>query len=127
MTQLFNKKSEEAKRRLLRNNATLAEQNLWQVLRKRQIHGVRFLRQFSVNYYVLDFYAPKLLLAIEVDGPTHESNEAKEYDQKRTNYLASLRIKVIRFTNEQVLGNINKVEKEILEIVAAELHKSEPT
>lgn len=127
MTQLFNKKSEEVKRRLLRNNATLAEKNLWQVLRKKQIHDVRFLRQFSVNFYVLDFYSPELLLAIEVDGPTHDSKEAKEYDEKRTNYLSSLRIKVIRFANEQVLGNINKVEKEILEIVAAELHKSEPT
>lgn len=127
MTQLFNKKSEKVKRRLLRNNATLAEQNLWQVLRKRQIHGVRFLRQFSVNYYVLDFYAPQLLLAIEVDGPSHEGDEAKEYDERRTKYLSSLRIKVVRFTNEQVLGNINKVEKEILELVAAELRKTEPT
>lgn len=127
MTQLFNKKSEEVKRRLLRNNATLAEQNLWQVLRKKQIHGVRFLRQFSVSFYVVDFYAPKLLLVIEVDGPMHNSDEAKDYDQKRTEYLASLGIKVFRFTNEQVLGNINKVEKEILEIVANELNQNEPT
>ena len=78
MTQLFNKKSEKVKRRLLRSNATLAEKNLWQVLRFKQIHGVRFLRQFSVNFYVLDFYAPQLLLAIEVYGSSHEGDEAKE-------------------------------------------------
>lgn len=111
MTIIFNKTSEKEKRRQLRKKPTKAEKTLWMSLRKKQINGIRFLRQYSVNYFVIDFYAPSIKLAIEVDGSSHIGKE--EYDKERQNYIESFNIKVIRFTNEQVLGNTDRTVEEI--------------
>ncbi|MCP5064141.1 MAG: endonuclease domain-containing protein [Ignavibacteriae bacterium] len=116
MTQIFNKKTEKEKRRKLRNKPTHTEKILWFSLRKKQIHSVRFLRQYSINHFVLDFYSPKIKLAIEVDGSSHVGNE--DYDLARQKYIESFGIKVIRFTDEQVSGNVNNVIEEIKKIVA---------
>jgi very-short-patch-repair endonuclease len=115
MTKIFNKKTEKEKRRKLRNKPTHSEKVLWLSLRKKQIHNVRFLRQYSVNYFVLDFYAPKIKLAIEVDGSSHIGKE--DYDATRQKYIESFKIKVIRFTDEQVFGNVNNVIEEIESVV----------
>ncbi len=119
MTRIFNKKSEKEKRRKLRNNQTYAEKILWMSLRRRQICDVRFLRQYSVNYFVIDFYAPKIKLAIEVDGSSHIGKE--DYDKSRQDYIEDFGIRVIRFTNENVIGNINKVIAQIVEVVKSRL------
>jgi len=119
MTKIFNKKSEKEKRRKLRNNPTYAEKVIWLSLRKKQIHGVRFLRQYSVNNFVIDFYVPKIKLAIEVDGSSHIGKE--EYGSSRQRYIESLGIKVIRFSDEQIYGNVNNVVKEIEEITLARM------
>jgi len=119
MTKIFNKTKEKEKRRRLRNNPTYTEKVLWLSLRKRQILGVRFLRQYGVNYFVIDFYAPKIKLAIEVDGSSHIGKE--EYDAERQKYIESFDIKMIRFTDEQVMGNTNNVVKSIEVIVEERL------
>ncbi len=113
MTELFNKKSEKEKRRFLRKNSTLAEKIIWLGIRRRQVEGERFLRQFSVKYYVLDFYCPKLRLAIEIDGETHVTEKELEYDKHRQNYLESLGIVFLRFRNEEVFSNADKVIEKI--------------
>ena len=113
MTELFNKKSEKEKRRFLRRNSTLAEKIIWLGIRRRQIEGERFLRQFSVKYYVLDFYCPKLRLVIEIDGETHETEEELEYDKHRQKYLESLGIIFQRFKNEEVFSNADKIIEKI--------------
>ncbi len=119
MTIIFNKKSEKEKRRKLRNNPTYTEKVLWLSLRKKQIHGVRFLRQYSVNYFVIDFYAPKIKLAIEVDGSSHIGKE--DYDARRQKYIEAFNIEMIRFTDEQVMGNTNNVVKSIEVVVEKRL------
>ena len=119
MTIIFNKKSEKEKRRKLRNNPTYTEKVLWLSLRKKQIHGVRFLRQYSVNYFVIDFYAPKIKLAIEVDGSSHIGKE--EYDARRQKYIEAFNIEMVRFTDEQVMGNTNNVVKSIEVVVEKRL------
>ncbi len=119
MTKIFNKKSEKEKRRKLRNNPTYTEKILWNSLRRRQICDVRFLRQYSVNYFVIDFYAPKIKLAIEVDGSSHIGKE--DYDKARQEYIEDFGIEVIRFTNENVTRNINKVVAQIEEVVKSRL------
>lgn len=124
MTKIYNKKSEKEKRRALRSDPTLAEKVLWLSLRKKQIHGVRFLRQYSVNKFVLDFYSPAIRLAIEADGDSHIGNEA--YDLKRQGSIESFNIKFIRYTNEQILGNINKVVKDIEKVVEERLKQTPP-
>jgi very-short-patch-repair endonuclease len=95
-----------------RNKATKAEAKLWRVIQHSQIEGKKFRRQHSVGYYILDFYYPEERLAIEIDGESHEKNESKLYDKSRTEYL-DMRIRVLRFKNEEVLNNIESVTEQI--------------
>src|SRR4030067_3810611 len=107
MTKLYNKKSEQEKRRQLRNNMTYCEKIVWMYLRKKQF-GYRFLRQYSVDKYVVDFYCPKLKLAVEIDGDVHDIPEQKEHDEKRQAKLERFGSTFVRITNEELLGNPNK-------------------
>ena len=86
--------------RYLRNNMTSQEKKLWfQFLRS---YDVSFRRQFVKDSYILDFYCPKAKLAIEIDGGQHFTDEGLEYDAKRTEYLKSLGIEVVRVTDADV-------------------------
>ncbi len=84
MTILYNKSSEEANRRNLRQESTLCEKLVWTYLRNRRFHGYKFRRQYSVGKYVLDFYCPELRLCIEIDSDIHEEPEQKEKDEIRS-------------------------------------------
>lgn len=108
-TFLYNNKILRDRRRDLRNNQTLAELALWSKLKNSQLNGLKFVRQYSVGPYILDFYCPKLRLAIELDGSVHSDNEAKLYDKDRDKYLKSVDIHTIRFWNNEVLKNIGNV------------------
>ena len=123
MTRHYNKKSEQEKRRLLRNNMTYCEKIIWNHLRKRQL-GCRFLRQYSVDHFVIDFYCPELKLAIEIDGDIHEIPEQKDYDKARQKYLEAFGIEFVRIKNEEFLSNPNKafskIEKKIVSIAENE-------
>lgn len=87
-----------------------------QYLRKKQMH-IRFLRQYSIDNYVIDFYSPKLKLAVEIDGGIHDLPEQKELDILRQKYLEDYGIRFIRIKNEELFGNANKafgrIEEEI--------------
>lgn len=113
MTLLFNKASEKQKRRILRKNSTEAEKLVWSRLRKRQLAGVKFRRQYSIGAYVADFYCPEKKLAIEIDGAQHFEEDAMEYDRRREEYMASAGIKTIRFTNKDVFNNMEGVLQKI--------------
>ena len=114
MTQIFNKLSEKEKRRRLRKKTSSSEKIVWTYLRRKQILDERFLRQFSVDYYVLDFYCPRLRLAIEIDGDSHFINqEAIDYDRERQDYIENLGITFLRFTNAQVNQSNDDVINEI--------------
>jgi very-short-patch-repair endonuclease len=111
-TQHFNKKSEQEKRRKLRKEMTYCERIVWIHLKKKQL-GYRFLRQYSVDHYVIDFYCPKLKLTVEIDGDVHDLPDQKRYDAKRQKYLETFRIKFVRVTNEEFLGNPDKAFRKI--------------
>jgi very-short-patch-repair endonuclease len=114
MTQIFNKLSEKEKRRRLRKKTSSSEKIVWTYLRRKQILGERLLRQFSVDYYVLDFYCPRLRLAIEIDGDSHFINQdAIDYDKERQDYIENLGITFLRFTNAQVNQSNDDVINEI--------------
>ena len=112
MTKHYNKKSEQEKRRSLRNKMTYCEKIVWLHLRKKQL-GYRFLRQYSVDHFVIDFYCHELKLAVELDGDIHEILEQKEYDKARQKYLEAFGIKFVRIKNEEFLGNPNKAFQKI--------------
>ncbi|MBI1946504.1 MAG: DUF559 domain-containing protein [Deltaproteobacteria bacterium] len=92
--------------RVLRRRMTLAEQVLWRELRRKQV-GAPFRRQAPLSGFVLDFYAPSVRLAVEVDGPAHHGTHAR--DQLRDALLATQGIEVLRFTNEEVLLDLKLV------------------
>ena len=73
------------------------------------MHGERFLRQFGVDQYILDFYCPRLKLAIEIDGDSHFISSAEEQDKIRQEYIESFGIQFLRFTIEDVYKNIDGV------------------
>lgn len=112
MTIYFNKQNEKEKRQLLRNGSPLCERIVWNEVRNKQL-GVRFRRQYSVASYVVDFYCPKLRLAIEIDGPTHKLKN----DQLRQSQIESLGIIFLRFTNQDVINSRDKVIQEIISFI----------
>ncbi|MFA6197959.1 MAG: endonuclease domain-containing protein [Patescibacteria group bacterium] len=118
MPVLFNLRNHKSKRKALRNRSTLAEWRLWECLRHSQFCGYKFRRQQGIGKYVLDFYCPKLKLAIEVDGATHSTPRERAYDQKRQQWLESLGIQVIRFTNQDVFEGLDNVLVKLKEVCA---------
>ncbi|MEE9449028.1 MAG: endonuclease domain-containing protein [Ignavibacteriaceae bacterium] len=118
MTKHFNKNSEKLKRRYLRNKATPAEKLVWIYLRKRLVKRLRFLRQYSVDQYVIDFYSPKIKLAIEIDGDSHfVDKKVIDYDKKREKYIEQFGIVFLRFRNLEIYQNLDKVFEKIEEKV----------
>jgi len=112
---LYNDPSTKLDRRRLRKNATDAERKLWSILRSRQMSDLKFLRQYRVGPYTLDFYCPERRLAIEVDGGQHADICGQQHDAHRDKYLKDLHIRVIRFWNNDVLQNIEGVGQRITE------------
>jgi len=96
----------------LRNRATDAEKILWSCLKNDTI-GFKFIRQYSVEGYVVDFYCPEKKLAIELDGDIHNRIEQRKYDNYRTRLLNAYGIRLIRFWNWEVKNNLTKVIREI--------------
>jgi very-short-patch-repair endonuclease len=99
--------------RALKQTLTPAEEILWKALRGRKLKGFKFRRQHPIASYVLDFYCHEKKLCVEVDGGIHQLKEYKENDKERTEVMESLEIKVIRFTNHQVISDLKRVLLEI--------------
>ena len=102
------------KRRLLRGNVTNAEKILWRKLKKKQL-GFQFRRQFGIENFILDFYCPEKKLGVELDGSFHRKR--KEYDKNRTEFLNKLGIDVLRYWNEEVINDIDRVLEEIRRVL----------
>ena len=96
---------------------TRAEIVLWYSLKGKQVLGYKFRRQHGVDQYILDFYCPELMLAIEVDGESHNSDEAQERDRKRQEQIERYGIRFLRFTDDEVLWNPDRVVAAIEERV----------
>ena len=92
--------------RELRRNMTDAERALWRRLRMRQLAGQRFRRQQPIGDYIVDFACPAARLVVEVDGGQHAEEER---DAARTRWLESRGYRVLRFWNNEVLGQIDGV------------------
>ncbi|MDW8438718.1 MAG: endonuclease domain-containing protein [Chloroherpetonaceae bacterium] len=119
MTRIFNRAEEKPKRRALRNEMTKAERIIWSRLSRRQIENARFLRQYGVEHFVMDFYCPELKLAIEIDGETHFTPEAQAYDAMRQARIEQYGIRFLRFTNAEVYGQLGGVIEKIRATVKA--------
>jgi very-short-patch-repair endonuclease len=120
MGRVFNRIKDKERRRSLRRHMPKSEVILWSRLKNRQMHGERFLRQFGVDAYVLDFYCPRLILAIEVDGDSYFVEGAEEYDMTRQKHIESSGIRFLRFTNNEVCRDIHGVCQRIYEEIENE-------
>ena len=96
----------------MRKDLTPTEKILWNELQNKKLNGYKFRNQHPIYRYILDFYCHKCLLAIEIDGDIHKFR--KDYDEYRDKYLESIEIKILRFSNEEVLNNTNFVPEKII-------------
>ena len=95
--------------RSLRSKMTDAERLLWSKIRRKQLKGFQFYRQKIIGNYIADFYCPELKLVIEVDGGQHYSAEGRENDHMRDAYMTRAGITVVRFSDRDVLKNLEAV------------------
>ena len=98
-----------------RTKPTETEKIIWEKVLSRDKTGYRFLRQKPIDRFIIDFYCPKLLLAIKIDGGSHIKK--KGTDEMRDKFLKQIGITTIRFTNEEVLNNIDSIKKKITDLI----------
>lgn len=102
--------------RKLRKEATHAEKILWEELRRRQCHDLKFRRQHPLKEFIVDFFNYELNLVVEVDGGYHDHPEQQEKDELRDLKLKSLGYRVLRVNNDEVIYSVSKVLEKIAEI-----------
>jgi very-short-patch-repair endonuclease len=116
---IYNCAEQKEYRQYLRAHSTRAERVLWLCLKGRQVRGCKFRRQHGIHMFVVDFYCPELRLAIEVDGITHDDDRQQASDRNRQRLIESYGVDFLRFSDEEVLENAEKV----VETIAAEIDR----
>ncbi|MDF1593778.1 MAG: DUF559 domain-containing protein [Desulfobacterales bacterium] len=114
------------KARQLRSNLTESERVLWSRLRGKQLLGVQFYRQKPIQNYIVDFFASKVKLVIEVDGSQHRKKDESQRDKIRDRFLAGLGLTVMRFNSNEVLNETDAVTDAIYRMVADFLNSEIP-
>lgn len=112
--------------RELRSNMTDAEQILWQKLRGKQILGVQFHRQKPILNFIVDFYCPKAKLIIECDGSQHYTEDGLFADRQRDEALNQLGLRVLRFSNFQIIDELEAVCEFIYQVIEEKLAEEKP-
>ena len=112
----YNKNLKEFSRQL-RSNSTLSEVLLWQELRAGRMEGFKFNRQKPLDNFIVDFYCKKLALVIEVDGESHDQQEAMIQDQRRQTVLEKMGLSFLRFDDMDVKFNMAFVLAEIHDFI----------
>jgi very-short-patch-repair endonuclease len=97
----------------LRSNTTEAEDYLWKFLANRRLNGYKFRRQHPILKYIADFYCHEARLIVEVDGDVHNNEDCRMHDEGRSDELKEYGVRVIRFTNHEILNSIEKVLQQI--------------
>jgi very-short-patch-repair endonuclease len=97
----------------LRRNMTLAEVILWQKLKNKELFSGKFRRQHPINIFIVDFYNHDFKLVIEIDGEIHNEKGRIEYDLNRTSELERYGLRILRFTNDEVIFHLDSVIREI--------------
>lgn len=107
--------------RSMRANPTPAEKFFWDIVKTKKFFNCKFFRQYPLyvrvngmkRFFIADFYCAKSKLVVEIDGEIHKTQ--KEDDEDRTELIKYLGIKVIRFTNQDILNNLKRVQKALKE------------
>ena len=112
MTKIYNRRKLQIFRSELRCRMTKGEVVLWKFIKGDQL-GYRFRRQYGIGNYIVDFYCPKLKLAVEVDGFTHSECEVFEKDKRKEKFITSIGIMLIRYNDDQILNHLDDVLTDI--------------
>lgn len=108
-----NRSSLKSRRRELRNDPTVAERVLWKRIRNEQL-GVKFRRQYNIDYYIVDFICHSLKFIIELDGWIHDEEYQKNKDEVREKYLTQKGYTIVHYRNEQVKYDLDDVIQDIV-------------
>ena len=108
----YNKTLKEYSRRL-RKEMTDAERSLWSKIRGKQLKGYQFYRQKPIGNFIVDFYCPNANLVLELDGGQHYTEEGITKDRCRDNFMRSIGLRVLRFSDREVFENIEGVNEKI--------------
>ena len=114
--------------RELRKRSTPSEQLFWRAVRNRKVSGKKFLRQYPIffmylnkkTFFIADFYCHENRLVVEIDGKNHDYQ--KEYDELRTYIINNLDIEVVRFRNEEIEVDIDKVLEKLRDMLIRRTH-----
>jgi very-short-patch-repair endonuclease len=115
-----------ARAKRLRHSLTGAETRLWRALRRGQLNGLQFRRQHPLGPFTLDFYCPRLRLAIELDGGQH-AEQKRLADARRTRFLSEKNISVVRYWNNDIFGNLQGVLADLAAITEKREHELTPS
>ncbi len=113
----MNYKSGINRAKQLRSEGTCAERVLWLKLRAKQLGGIKFRRQEAIGKYIVDFVSFDRKIIIEIDGGQHNAGKIAATDKARTTWLESQGFRVIRFWNNEVIGNLEGVVHKIQEAI----------
>ena len=105
----INKNRQKQRRQRLRNNATPWERKLWRYLQNSKLEGYKFRRQQGIESYIVDFYCAEFKLIIELDGGGHFVAEKMKKDKKKESGLESWGYTILRYTNNEIMENIEGV------------------
>ena len=112
--------------RALRRGQSTPEVVLWFLLRDRGLLGLKFRRQHPLGPFIADFYCDELKWVIEVDGGQHNTVEARDYDQRRSDYLATRNVTVTRFWSNEVMDEIEGVVARLLDAASGLAAQASP-
>lgn len=126
MALLYNQRENKEKRKALRYNQTETEAMLWNEIRGSRL-GIRFRRQFGIGSYIVDFYAPRVRLVIEIDGSIHTLEVIRSNDAERQKSIEGLGLKFLRFTTEEIQGNMGLVLQRIRQLLQPSPYEGEGT
>ena len=110
--------------RSMRREMTEAELRLWSQIRDQRLDGLKFRRQVPIGPYIADFFCPARRLIVEIDGSQHFEDDVLAADLRRTQWLGSEGYRVLRFTNRDVLSNLEGVCRIIVEAAAPDPHSA---
>ena len=120
----YNPKLKEFARQL-RNNSTKSEIFLWKHLKGKQMMGYDFHRQKPLDNYIVDFFCHELMLAIELDGYTHQLEDVIKKDEKKEKKLNELGVNVLRFQDKEIYNDVENVLR-VIEAYIVEYRKTHP-
>jgi len=114
---IFNNSVAKSLRQKLRNRMPAPEVILWSKIKGRQLDNLKFRRQYGIRDYVVDFYCTEKKLAIEIGGDSHYDEQGFVDNTSRDDLIRSFGIKILRFTNKEIIENIEGVLEKISMVI----------